>query len=33
VRLEVWPEMIHVWPVFQAYLGAGRRAVAEAAPG
>ena len=30
VRLEVWPEMIHVWPVFHAYLGAGRRALAEA---
>lgn len=29
-RLEVWPEMIHVWPVFHAYLGAGRRAIAEA---
>lgn len=30
VRLEIWPEMIHVWPVFHAYLGAGRRAVADA---
>lgn len=30
VRLEVWPEMIHVWPVFHRYLGAGRRAIAEA---
>lgn len=31
VRLEVWPEMIHVWPVFHRYLGAGRRAIADAA--
>jgi acetyl esterase/lipase len=31
VRLEVWPEMIHVWPVFHRYLGAGGRAIAEAA--
>jgi acetyl esterase/lipase len=30
VRLEVWPEMIHVWPVFHRYLGAGRRAIADA---
>ena len=30
VRLEVWPEMIHVWPVFHAYIGAGRRAMLEA---
>lgn len=29
VRLEVWPEMIHVWHVFHRMLGAGRRAVAE----
>lgn len=30
VRLEVWPEMIHVWPVFHQYLGAARRAIADA---
>jgi epsilon-lactone hydrolase len=30
VRLEVWPEMIHVWPVFHQYLAAGRRAIADA---
>lgn len=28
-RLEVWPEMIHVWPIFHQILGAGRRAIAE----
>ena len=27
VRLEIWPEMIHVWPVFNSYLGAGKRAI------
>jgi acetyl esterase/lipase len=27
VRLEVWPEMIHIWHVFHRVLGAGRRAV------
>lgn len=30
VRLEVWPEMIHVWPFFHAMLVAGRRAIDEA---
>lgn len=30
VRLEAWPEMIHVWPFFHAMLAAGRRAIAEA---
>ena len=29
VRLEVWPEMIHVWHMFHRMLGAGRRAVGE----
>ena len=31
VRLEIWPEMIHVWHVFHPMLAAGRRAVAEGA--
>ncbi|MDR3508130.1 MAG: alpha/beta hydrolase [Caulobacteraceae bacterium] len=30
VRLEVWPEMIHVWPIFHQQLAAGRRAIDEA---
>jgi len=30
VRLEVWPEMIHVWHAFGGQLAAGRRAVAAA---
>lgn len=30
VRLEVWPEMIHVWPAFAPMLDAGRRAIADA---
>lgn len=30
VRLEVWPEMIHVWHMFGGMLSAGRKAVAEA---
>jgi monoterpene epsilon-lactone hydrolase len=30
VRLEVWPEMIHVFPVFHPYLGAARRAIVQA---
>ncbi len=29
VRLEIWPEMVHVWHLFHRMLGAGRRAVAE----
>lgn len=29
VRLEIWPEMIHVWHAFYMMLGAGRRAIAE----
>ena len=31
VTLEVWPEMIHAWPLFHAHLAAGRRAIARAA--
>ena len=27
VRLEVWPEMIHVWHFFGGQLGAARRAI------
>src|SRR4029077_12669774 len=27
VRLEIWPEMIHIWHVFHRILGDGRRAV------
>ena len=30
VRLEVWPEMIHVWHAFGGQLGAARRAIAAA---
>lgn len=30
VRLEIWPEMIHVWHAFFNFLGAGRRAISEA---
>ena len=30
VRLEAWPEMIHVFPIFHPYLAAARRAIAEA---
>jgi len=28
-KLEVWPEMIHVWHLFHPMLGAGRRAISE----
>jgi len=31
VRVEIWPEMIHVWHAFGDWLGAGRKAIAEAA--
>jgi acetyl esterase/lipase len=31
VRLEIWPEMIHVWHLYHRMLGAGRRAIAEGA--
>lgn len=30
VRLEVWPEMIHVWHAFHDMLGAARKAVTQA---
>jgi acetyl esterase/lipase len=30
VRLEIWPHMIHAWPVWNAALADGRRALAAA---
>jgi acetyl esterase/lipase len=27
VRLDIWPEMIHVWHLFHPVLGAGKRAI------
>ena len=30
VRLQVWPEMVHDWPLFHAVLPQGARAIAEA---
>lgn len=30
VRLEIWPDMIHAWPLFHPLLAAGRRALAVA---
>ena len=30
VTLEIWPEMIHAWPLWNAQLEAGRRALASA---
>jgi acetyl esterase/lipase len=30
VELQVWPEMVHVWPLFHPELDAGRRAIAAA---
>jgi epsilon-lactone hydrolase len=30
VRLEIWPDMIHVWQLFHQDVAAGRRALAEA---
>ena len=30
VTLQVWPQMIHAWPVWNARLAAGREALAEA---
>ena len=30
VTLEVWPHMIHAWPLWNAHLDAGRRALASA---
>ena len=29
VRLEIWPEMIHIWHIFFPMLTAGRRALAS----
>jgi epsilon-lactone hydrolase len=31
VRLEIWPEMVHIWHVFHRILGDGRKAVQEGA--
>ncbi len=30
VTLEIWPEMVHVWPLFHLQLAAGRHAIAGA---
>ena len=30
VRLDIWPDMIHVWHLFHPQVAAGRRALAEA---
>jgi acetyl esterase/lipase len=30
VTLEIWPHMIHAWPLWNAHLGDGRRALASA---
>jgi monoterpene epsilon-lactone hydrolase len=30
VRLQVWPEMVHAWPLFHSVLPQGTRAIAEA---
>jgi acetyl esterase/lipase len=30
VTLEIWPHMIHAWPLWNAYLEQGRRALASA---
>jgi epsilon-lactone hydrolase len=30
VTLEIWPDMIHVWPLFHQQLMAGRHAIARA---
>jgi acetyl esterase/lipase len=27
VRLEIWPEMVHIWHAFHRILGDGRKAV------
>ena len=29
VELQIWPEMVHVWPLFHPELKAGRQAIAE----
>jgi hypothetical protein len=28
--LEIWPDMIHAWPMWNAHLEPGRRALAHA---
>jgi len=30
VTLEIWPDMIHAWPMWNAHLASGRRAIANA---
>jgi epsilon-lactone hydrolase len=30
VTLEIWPQMIHAWPMWNAHLDAGRRTLASA---
>jgi acetyl esterase/lipase len=30
VTLEIWPHMIHAWPLWNAHLEEGRRALANA---
>ena len=30
VNLEIWPDMIHAWPLWNAHLEPGRRALASA---
>ena len=30
VTLEIWPQMIHAWPLWNAHLESGRRALARA---
>jgi len=30
MTLEIWPHMIHAWPLWNARLDAGRRALARA---
>ena len=30
VTLEIWPDMIHAWPMWNAHLESGRRALAHA---
>ena len=30
VTLEIWPHMIHAWPLWNAHLEPGRRALASA---
>jgi monoterpene epsilon-lactone hydrolase len=30
VTLEIWPNMIHAWPLWNAHLEDGRRALASA---